>query len=83
MDRAYDYTVFPDNSREKFLDTCIAIKTLYPNSETKMLEDVDGSILCVFQINGYEVVVYDDYDVGAVYVKSDLDLTQISSSWKC
>ncbi len=39
--------------------------------------DVDGSTIQIYRKDDKEVVVYDDYDVGAVFIKSDVDLSEI------
>ena len=60
----YDYTIYPDNNFEVFKETC-----------RKILIDVDGSYLQIYEKDKKEIVVYEDYDVGAIYVKSDIDLS--------
>ena len=48
----------------------------------KLSRDVDGSTIQVFHCNEKEIVVYDDYDVGAVFVLSNVDLSQLLSGRK-
>lgn len=46
--------------------------------KNELLVDVDGSNMQVFSYgNNKETVVYDDYDVGAVYVLSDINLDEV------
>ena len=40
----------------------------------KLLVDVDGSLIQTFVADGKEINVYDDYDVGAVYIESAICL---------
>jgi hypothetical protein len=71
----YDYTIWPDNSTLKFKETCDKIKTQFPNAEEKeLLIDVDGSTIQIYKENNKEITVFDDYDVGAVFVKSEIEL---------
>lgn len=76
--RIYDYTIFPNNSPQKFDECCKKIEKefsdLYKN---KLLIDVDGSLIQTYKYNGKDIDVYDDYDVGAVYVKSEIDLDNL------
>lgn len=71
----YDYTIHPENSPQIFKQTCAEIERAFPNAyKNELLVDVDGSTIQVFTENGKEIVVYDDYDVGAVFVKSEINL---------
>lgn len=72
----YDYNIFSDNSSEEFNNACEKIKAAFPNSTVhKLLVDVDGSTVQTFTQDGKDIDVYNDYDVGAVYVKSEIELT--------
>lgn len=72
---AYDYTICRNNSPQVFIEACAQIETLFPNLEKKkLLIDVDGSTIQVYEKAEKKVVVYDDYDVGAVYALSDINL---------
>lgn len=74
----YDYTIFPDNSPKEFKRVCEMIKQAFPNATSyELLVDVDGSTIQTFEYEGQEISVYDDYDVGAVYVISEIDLDNI------
>ena len=76
----YDYTISPDNSPQQFKEFCRKIGKAYPDYITDdLLVDVDGSTIQVFSCEGKEIVVYDDYDIGAVFAVSDVDLTKIIS----
>ena len=72
----YDYTIYPDNNFEVFKETCRKIEISYPDyKKNEILIDVDGSYLQIYEKDKKEIVVYEDYDVGAIYVKSDIDLS--------
>lgn len=74
---AFDYTVWRENSPEKFREACASIERALPHATSQTLTDVDGSTIRVFTVGEETVVVYDDYDVGAVFVLSDLDLSTV------
>ncbi len=71
----FDYTIYKENSSEVFKKTCGEIERLFPDAEkNKMLVDVDGSTIQTYTQDGKDIDVYDDYEVGAVYVKSEIQL---------
>lgn len=74
----YDYTVYKENSSSVFKEACNKIEAYYPNiDKKKLLIDVDGTTIQEYIINDQAVVVYDDYEIGAVFVKSEIDLNHI------
>ena len=82
MDKKYDYTIYPENSSAIFKETCELIEKKYPLlSKDELLVDVDGSTIQIFGVEPKEIIVYDDYDIGAVYVKSDIDLSDILTDY--
>ena len=71
----FEYNIYPENSSEKFFETCETIsKNLNNAIKNKMLTDVDGSTIQKFMLGDKSVTVYDDYDIGAVFVKSEIPL---------
>ena len=85
MDK-YEYNISSENSPEKFKIICSKIEETYPELQKNvLLIDVDGTTIQVYYINDLKVTVYDDYEVGAVYVLSDLDLKGINFKrcWIC
>ncbi len=69
----YDYTVCRDNSPDVFIETCYQIEQAFPEAiRHKLLMDVDGSTIQVFTLDGKEIVVYDDYDIGGGMLKTAL-----------
>lgn len=74
----YDYNFFPENSSEKFEEACELVSKCFPDAiKQTLLVDVDGSLIQMFTLGESEIVVYDDYDVGAVYIKSDIPMQSI------
>ena len=79
----YDYTVNPENSSESFRELCEIIARQYPTfRREELFIDDDGSTIQVFSSEGKEIVVYDDYNVGAVFVVSDVDISNNSPDEK-
>lgn len=71
----YRYCVNPDNSPQKFMETCKIIEKEYPNAiKSELLIDVDGSTIQTYTEQGKDIDIYDDYDIGSVYIQSELDL---------
>lgn len=76
MNRQYGFNVHPDNSPEIFKEVSAVIERGFPDFEKKkLLIDVDGSTIQVFARGNEEIIVFDDYDVGAVYIESDVDVS--------
>lgn len=74
----YDYNICTENSTEKFKDTCLQIEKSFPNAEKKkLLIDVDGSTIQTYIQDGKDIDVFDDYEVGAVFVKSEIELKDV------
>lgn len=71
----YDYTLFPNNSSDKFKAACEKLTRSFPKAEKqKLLIDVDGTTIQTFTVDGKDIDVYDDYDIGAVFIKSQINL---------
>ncbi len=74
----YDYTIYKDNSPTEFKKACSKIEKYFPNiNKCELLIDVDGSTIQTYMLDDKVITVYDDYDVGAVYVESDISLDNI------
>lgn len=74
----FDFTIHPDNNPTEFKQACSKIETLFPKAiKSKLLVDVDGSTIQTYLQDGKEIKVYDDYDIGAVFVRSEIDLSEI------
>lgn len=74
----FEYYILPDNSPKEFKAACLRIEEKHPEAEKqKLLVDVDGSTIQIYCISGKEILVFDDYEVGAVYVDSDYNLDDI------
>lgn len=81
MDKEFDYTIYRDNSPQQFKKACALIERLYPDlTKHDLLIDVDGSTIQIFGQEPKEVIIYDDYNVGAVYIKSDIELYDLATT---
>lgn len=74
----FDYNIYIDNSTEIFKHTCESIEEAFPNAaKHTLLIDVDGSTIQIYTQDGKEIRVYDDYEVGAVYIESEIELNML------
>lgn len=71
----YDYNISSTNSKAKFRQACELIEKEYPTCiKNEPLLDVDGSMIQTYTINDKDIDVHNDYEIGAVYVKSEIKL---------
>lgn len=71
----FEYTICKENNTTIFKLTCKKISEMFPDATVhKLLVDVDGSTIQAFTHEGKDIHVYDDYDVGAVFIKSEIEL---------
>lgn len=74
----FTYTVYKNNSAEKFKEACAMLEIHYNKADKdKLLTDVDGTQIQVYHTNGNEIIVFNDIEIGAVYIKSQVDLSDI------
>lgn len=74
----FDFTIYRDNSVSEFKRACEIFEKEFPQADKeKLLVDVDGTLIQSYQVAGKKTDIYDDYEVGAVYLKSELDLSGI------
>lgn len=73
---SYEYVICKEASRGVFNRQCEAIENSIPEivKANELLEDVDGSLIQLYNLAGKEIKVLSDEDVGYVVVKSDVDL---------
>lgn len=74
----FDYNINAEASKEIFDKSCKKIEEKYSNiKKENLLMDVDGSLCQVYFLDGKEIRVQNDYLVGALYVESDVDLSEL------
>lgn len=74
---SYSYNICTNADEAIFKKQCSALEKYIPNiARGKLLEDVDGSKTQFYHINGKDILVKNSYYIGAVYIESDVELTQ-------
>lgn len=77
----YSYNIAMNANDNVFYDTCRMIESKVQLAEkAKRLIDVDGSMIQIYRTPLGEVKVFNDYEVDAVYVDSDVELP-ILKNW--
>lgn len=78
---AYHYTVCKEACHKAFRNACKKIESSVAGCiKGRFAEDVDGSLIQMFHINEKTIVIFNDYEVGAVYVDSDVCLDTLFGS---
>ena len=76
----YTYNVKPNNDQKAFKSICKLIERHFSNAtKEQLLIDVDGSTIQNYYYLGKKIRVLDDYDVGAVWVDSEVDLSGVAN----
>lgn len=74
----FDYNIYPDNSPEAFKRVCGKIEAHFTDlKKENLLVDVDGTTIQRYTRQGKEIVIFDDYDIGAVFAQSEINLEGI------
>ncbi len=74
----YEYLISRQNSPELFKRACDILRNKFPYAKKhKLLVDVDGSTIQTFTVNGKDIDVFDAYDYGTVFIKSEIDLGEM------
>ena len=78
MVNMFFYTFSKTASNKAFENACTAIETKAKGiKNTKMLVDVDGSQMKIYNTTDGKIKVCNDYEVDAVYAESEMNLTDI------
>ena len=71
----FKYTVYKNADNKKFKEVCENIKKSIPNLKVdEPLIDVDGSVIQKYTNAEGCINVYNDYEVDAVYIDSEINL---------
>lgn len=74
----FSYNISKVANQEAFDNTCALIETKLNNfMKEDPLEDVDGTKIQIYNTPDGKIKVFNDYEVGAVYVDSETDLKEI------
>ena len=75
----YDYTICKKTDNKEFYSACEKIEGLVHDIRVKneLLIDVDGSFIQVYETPRGKITVFNDFDVDAVYIKSEFELIEL------
>lgn len=74
----FSYNIKKTVDKISFDHTCSLIESKIENIKKEdLLEDVDGTQIQIFNTPNGKIKVFNDYEVDAVYVDSEIDLTEI------
>lgn len=74
----FSYTVSKSASEKAFEKACSLIESHFKGiGKEKVLEDVDGTTIQIYHKDDESIKVYNDYEVDAVYVDSEIELKNI------
>ena len=71
----YTYNISPNINKEAFYNTCKLIEENVKDIiEAEYGEDVDGTQIKLYSTEYGQIVIFNDYEVGAVYIESQIPL---------
>ena len=74
----FSYNIEPKASEEAFFHVCRLIESADEGvNKEKLLIDVDGTMIQIYRTMAGRIKVFNDYEVDAVYVDSDIKLPQL------
>ena len=74
----FSYTIAKNADEKAFNHTCALIEAGTSGIDKKrIIEDVDGTQIQIYDTPSGKIKVYNDYEVDAVYVDSDVNLDHI------
>lgn len=74
----YSYNIAKNADKKAFDHACALIETgIKDIGKEKVLVDVDGTQIQIYNAPNGKIKVYNDYEVDAVYIDSEVDLTNI------
>lgn len=74
----FDYTLSKTANNKVFLNACKKVEDKFPFAKKeKLLVDVDGSAVQIYNIENGKIRIDSDYDIDAVFVQSDIDLSDV------
>lgn len=74
----FTYNIFKNANTEEFRKACSTIEAKMPElKKSAPLEDVDGTVIQIYTTGDKKVKVVNDFEVDAVYIDSEIDLSEI------
>lgn len=71
----FSYTISKEADRSVFEQTCELLENAVTDLQKEaLLEDVDGSMIQYYSSGSAEIKVFNDYEIDAVYVDSQINL---------
>lgn len=71
----YEYNICTEADEEIFNKQCKALEKYIPNlRKENLLIDVDGSKVQCYFLSSKKITVHNSYYIGAVFVKSEIDI---------
>ena len=78
MNKMFTYNISKTASNKAFKSTCSAIESKLTSIEkADLITDVDGSQVQIYNTKDGKIKVCNDYEVFAVYVDSEVNVTDI------
>ncbi len=72
-----EYNICNQADEEIFYKQCEVLENRIPGLiKESLLEDVDGSCIQEYRRDNDRIKVYNDFLIGAIYIKSDIDLDE-------
>lgn len=74
----FSYNISKNADKKSFDKACSAIESkLNGIKKEKLLEDVDGTLIQIYNMPDGRIKVVNDYEVDAVYADSDVSLSEV------
>ena len=71
----FSYNISTEASEKDFKKACEKIENEFAHiKKENILEDVDGSLIQIYTTPNGKIKVFNDYEVDAVYIDSDVEL---------
>lgn len=74
----FSYNISKNADKTAFERTCASIEAGLENiKKEKLLQDVDGTTIQIYKAPTGKIKVFNDYEVDAVYIDSEIELKEI------
>lgn len=71
----FEYTIYTAPDEDVYKRQCQALEKHIPGlKKLYELNDVDGSLICIYKKGDSEIKVSNDYQIGGVFIDSEIDL---------
>lgn len=71
----FSYNVNAEADKKMFEEACRKIESEFKDiKKEKILEDVDGTSIQIYNVPGGTIKVFNDFEVDAVYIDSEIEL---------